>query len=49
MPACDGALHIEPGIWVTQSPNTFPPETAPVGLSPEQPRLLAAELERAAD
>ncbi|MGH6848583.1 MAG: heme-binding protein [Methylocella sp.] len=25
----DGALHIEPGIWVTQPPTTFPPETAP--------------------
>ena len=27
--AKDGALHIEPGIWVTQPPTTFPPETAP--------------------
>src|SRR5208283_4815957 len=25
----DGALHIEPGIWVTQPSTTFPPETAP--------------------
>ncbi len=25
----DGALHIEPGIWVTQPATTFPPETAP--------------------
>src|SRR3974390_1410167 len=25
----DGALHIEPGIWVTQPPTTFPPEAAP--------------------
>ncbi len=25
----DGALHIEPGIWVTQPPTTFPPENAP--------------------
>jgi hypothetical protein len=25
----DGALHIEPGIWVTQPPTSFPPETAP--------------------
>jgi hypothetical protein len=24
-----GALHIEPGIWVTQPPTNFPPETAP--------------------
>jgi len=24
-----GALHIEPGIWVTQPATTFPPETAP--------------------
>jgi hypothetical protein len=27
--ALDGALHIEPGIWVTQPATTFPPETAP--------------------
>src|SRR5664280_2355872 len=27
--AFDGALHIEPGIWVTQPSTTFPPETAP--------------------
>jgi hypothetical protein len=27
--AKDGALHIEPGIWVTQPATTFPPETAP--------------------
>jgi hypothetical protein len=27
--AFDGALHIEPGIWVTQPTTTFPPETAP--------------------
>jgi hypothetical protein len=26
--AKDGALHIEPGIWVTQPPTTFPPESA---------------------
>ncbi len=25
----DGALHIEPGIWVTQPNTTFPPESAP--------------------
>jgi hypothetical protein len=25
----DGALHIEPGIWVTQPGTTFPPENAP--------------------
>jgi hypothetical protein len=25
----DGALHIEPGIWVTQPSTTFPPEAAP--------------------
>jgi hypothetical protein len=25
----DGALHIEPGIWVVQPPTTFPPENAP--------------------
>jgi hypothetical protein len=25
----DGALHIEPGIWVTQPATTFPPEAAP--------------------
>jgi hypothetical protein len=27
--AFDGALHIEPGIWVTQPCTTFPPENAP--------------------
>ena len=27
--AFDGALHIEPGIWVTQLSTAFPPETAP--------------------
>jgi hypothetical protein len=27
--AFDGALHIEPGIWVTQPMTTFPPESAP--------------------
>ncbi len=26
-----GALHIEPGIWVTQPTTTYPPETAPTG------------------
>ncbi len=26
--ALDGALHIEPGIWITQPNTTFPPETA---------------------
>jgi len=26
--ASDGALHIEPGIWVTQPATTFPPESA---------------------
>ncbi|HTV82614.1 MAG TPA: hypothetical protein VME18_08185 [Acidobacteriaceae bacterium] len=25
----DGALHIEPGIWVTQPATTFPPESVP--------------------
>jgi hypothetical protein len=25
----DGALHIEPGIWVTQPNTSFPPETVP--------------------
>jgi hypothetical protein len=25
----DGALHIEPGIWVVQPPTSFPPESAP--------------------
>ena len=25
----DGALHIEPGIWITQGDTTFPPEAAP--------------------
>jgi hypothetical protein len=27
--AKDGALHIEPGIWVTQPNTTFPPESVP--------------------
>jgi hypothetical protein len=27
--AFDGALHIEPGIWITQPPTSFPPETPP--------------------
>ncbi|HXM45446.1 MAG TPA: heme-binding protein [Bryobacteraceae bacterium] len=27
--ASDGALHIEPGIWITQPATTFPSETAP--------------------
>jgi hypothetical protein len=27
--AFDGALHIEPGIWVRQPSTAFPPETAP--------------------
>jgi hypothetical protein len=26
-----GALHIEPGIWVTQQSTSYPPETAPAG------------------
>jgi hypothetical protein len=26
-----GALHIEPGLWVTQPSTTYPPETAPTG------------------
>jgi hypothetical protein len=26
-----GALHIEPGLWVTQPATTYPPETAPPG------------------
>jgi len=26
-----GALHIEPGIWITQPATTYPPETAPPG------------------
>jgi hypothetical protein len=26
-----GALHIEPGIWVTQPTTTYPPETSPAG------------------
>jgi hypothetical protein len=27
--AKDGALHIEPGIWITQPNTSFPPESAP--------------------
>src|SRR5208283_5244336 len=26
-----GALHIEPGIWITQPNTTYPPEAAPAG------------------
>jgi hypothetical protein len=26
-----GALHIEPGLWVTQPATSYPPETAPAG------------------
>jgi hypothetical protein len=26
-----GALHIEPGIWITQPATTYPPETSPAG------------------
>jgi hypothetical protein len=26
-----GALHLEPGLWITQPATTFPPETAPTG------------------
>jgi hypothetical protein len=48
--AFDGALHIEPGIWVTQPATTFPPETAPppgqlvarMGTIPHGNSLLAA-------
>lgn len=29
--AADGALHLEPGLWVTQPPLTYPPETVPAG------------------
>jgi hypothetical protein len=29
--ATGGAMHIEPGIWVTQQGTTYPPETAPAG------------------
>lgn len=25
-----GAMHIEPGIWITQKPTSYPPETTPV-------------------
>jgi hypothetical protein len=30
-PFTGGALHIEPGVWVTQPATTYPPETAPPG------------------
>jgi hypothetical protein len=29
--ATGGALHIEPGIWITQPNTTYPPEAAPAG------------------
>src|SRR5271163_2020011 len=32
----DGALHIEPGIWVTQPNTDFPPEAAPPPTPPNQ-------------
>ncbi len=25
-----GAMHIEPGIWITQTPTSYPPETTPI-------------------
>ncbi len=28
---CRGALHIEPGLWVTQPPTTYPEETTEPG------------------
>lgn len=34
----DGALHIEPGIWVTQPNTTFPPESVPA------PKQLVARM-----
>jgi hypothetical protein len=45
----DGALHIEPGIWVTQPATSFPPEQAPgrgqlvarMGTIPHGSSLLA--------
>lgn len=48
----DGALHIEPGIWVTQPTTTFPPEQAPgteqlvarMGTIPHGNSLLAQGL-----
>jgi hypothetical protein len=36
--ALDGALHIEPGIWVTQPNTTFPPESVP------KPQQLVARM-----
>lgn len=29
--ATDGALHFEPGLWITQPPTSYPPETAEPG------------------
>jgi hypothetical protein len=48
--ARDGALHIEPGIWVTQPNTTFPPESIPapaqlvarMGTIPHGNSVLAA-------
>jgi|SRR5277367_210342 len=43
----DGALHIEPGIWVTQPPTDFPPEAAPPSLPsspPPPPNQLVARM-----
>jgi hypothetical protein len=34
----DGALHIEPGIWITQPATTFPPESVP------KPQQLVARM-----
>ncbi len=36
--AKDGALHIEPGIWITQPATTFPPESVP------KPQQLVARM-----
>ncbi|HLH01154.1 MAG TPA: heme-binding protein [Bryobacteraceae bacterium] len=48
--SCGGALHIEPGLWVTQPATSYPPETAPakanivarMGSIPHGNALLAA-------
>src|SRR5271168_2324314 len=40
----DGALHIEPGIWVTQPKTEFPPEDANPLPPPSPPNQLVARM-----
>ena len=40
-PECRGALHIEPGIWITQPATGYPPETAKLPGTKEPVQLIA--------